>query len=153
FGTGPYTVESFKPGDLVTYVRNPNYREPAKPFFDRIEMKGGGDATSAARAVLQTGEYDYAWNLQVEWPVLEEIQKGGKGALVTAPGGGLELLLLNQTDPGKEVEGEKSSLKAPHPFLTDAKVRQAMALAVDRETMAKQLYGQTGEAAVNLLTT
>ncbi|HEY3110434.1 MAG TPA: ABC transporter substrate-binding protein, partial [Chloroflexota bacterium] len=60
FGTGPYMVESFKPGDLVVYTRNPNYREPAKPSFDRIELKGGGDAASAARAVFQTGEYDYA---------------------------------------------------------------------------------------------
>src|SRR2546425_4584 len=34
--------------------------------FDQIEMKGGGDAPSAARAVLQTGEFDYAWNMQVE---------------------------------------------------------------------------------------
>ena len=34
-------------------------------------MKGGGDAVSAARAVLQTGEYDYAWNLQVEDEMLQ----------------------------------------------------------------------------------
>ena len=33
---------------------------PNRPYFDTIEMKGGGVATSAARAVLQTGEYDYA---------------------------------------------------------------------------------------------
>jgi peptide/nickel transport system substrate-binding protein len=153
FGTGPYIVESFKPGDLVVYARNPNYRQPGKPAFDRVEIKGGGDAASAARAVFQTGEYDYAWNLQVEWPVLQEIEKGGKGSLVTAPGGGLELLLLNQTDPGQEIEGEKSSLKAPHPFLADAKVREALALAIDRETMAKQLYGAIGEPAANVLTT
>jgi peptide/nickel transport system substrate-binding protein len=153
FGTGPYVVEAFKPGDLVIYARNPNYREPSRPSFDRIELKGGGDAASAARAVFQTGEYDYAWNLQVEWAVLQEIEKGGKGGLVTAPGGGLELLLLNQTDPTQEIDGEKSSLKAPHPFLTDPKVREALALAIDRETMARQLYGATGEAAANVLTT
>jgi peptide/nickel transport system substrate-binding protein len=153
FGTGPYLVEAFKPGDLVIYARNPNYRDAARPSFDRVELKGGGDAASAARAVLQTGEYDYAWNLQVEWAVLQDIEKGGKGALVTAPGGGLELVLLNQTDPTRELDGEKSSLKAPHPFLADARVREALALAIDRETMARQLYGPTGEAAANVLTT
>ena len=58
---------------------NPNYHQPNKPYFDAIEMKGGGDAVSAARAVLQTGEYDFAWNLQVEDDILQRLEKGGKG--------------------------------------------------------------------------
>ena len=33
----------------------------------------------AARAVLQTGEYDYAWNLQVEDDILLRMEQGGKG--------------------------------------------------------------------------
>jgi peptide/nickel transport system substrate-binding protein len=44
-------------------------------------MKGGGDAVSAARAVLQTGEYDYAWNLQVEDEVLKRMETGGRGKI------------------------------------------------------------------------
>ncbi|HEY3109098.1 MAG TPA: peptide ABC transporter substrate-binding protein [Chloroflexota bacterium] len=153
FGTGPYLVKEFKPGDLVVYEPNPNYRDPARPFFDRIDLKGGGDAPSAARAVFQTGEYDYAWNLQVEWAVLQDIEKAGKGQLITSAGGGVEQLHLNQSDPNKEVDGERSSLKAPHPFLADPKVRAALALAIDRETMARQLYGATGDATPNVLTT
>jgi peptide/nickel transport system substrate-binding protein len=153
FGTGPYLVKDFKPGDLVVYEPNPNFRDPARPFFDRIDMKGGGDAASAARAVFQTGEYDYAWNLQVEWPVLEGLEKAGKGILITSAGGGVEQIHLNQTDPNKEVDGERSSLKTTHPFLTDPKVREALSLAIDRETMAKQLYGSTGDATSNVLTT
>ena len=70
----------FKPGDAVTYEINPNYREANAPFFDKVECKGGGDAASAARAVLQTGDYDYAWNLQVEAAILTQLQQtGGKG--------------------------------------------------------------------------
>jgi peptide/nickel transport system substrate-binding protein len=64
-GTGPYLFKDFRPGDLVSGVINPNYHQPNRPYFDAVEMKGGGDAASAARAVLQTGEYDFAWNLQV----------------------------------------------------------------------------------------
>ena len=153
FGTGPYMVQDFKPGDVLTLVPNPNYREPNKPYFSEIDIKGGGDAPSAARAVLQTGEYDYAWNLQVEANVLNGLMQGGKGELVTGPGGGVEQILMNQSDPNTDVGGERSSLKAPHPFLTDIKVRQAMALAIDRDTMAKQLYGPTGNATSNVLTT
>src|SRR5262249_13837062 len=121
FGTGPYTVQDFKPGDLVTLVPNPNYREPNKPFFSEINIKGGGDATSAARAVLQTGEYDYAWNLQVEVQVLQGLMQSGKGELITGPGGGVEQVLMNQADPNNEVDGERASPKSKHPFLTDIK--------------------------------
>jgi len=153
FGTGPYMVDNFKSGDSVVYVANPNYRDPAKPAFGRVEMKGGGDAVSAARAVFQTGEYDFAWNLQVEWQVLEELMKAGRGTLLTLPGIGVEAVHFNMTDPHKEVDGEKSSLKSKHPFLTDIKVRQALSLAIDRDTMAKQLYGETGVVALNVLTT
>src|SRR5699024_5319808 len=62
-GTGPYVVKSFAPSDSVEYEVNENYREPNKPFFSTVLLKGGGDAAAAARSVLQTAEYDYAWNL------------------------------------------------------------------------------------------
>ncbi|MGY4415369.1 ABC-type transport system substrate-binding protein [Bradyrhizobium sp. LB7.1] len=61
-GTGPYKFVEFKPGDLIRAERNPDYHVKNQPHFDTLEIKGGGDAVSAARAVLQTGEYDYAWN-------------------------------------------------------------------------------------------
>jgi peptide/nickel transport system substrate-binding protein len=152
FGTGPYITQEFKPGDVLTLVANPNYREPNKPFFSQINIKGGGDAVSAARAVLQTGEYDYAWNLQVEAQVLNQLLQAGKGELVTSAGGGVEQLFFNMADPTTEVDGERSSPRSTHPFLTDQRVRQAMALAIDRENISKQLYGQTGEPTSNVLT-
>src|SRR5262245_35775232 len=65
-GTGPYRFVDFRPGDIVRGEINPSYHVAHRPFFDSIEMKGGGDAASAARAVLQTGEYDFAWNVQVD---------------------------------------------------------------------------------------
>ena len=48
-------------------------------------MKGGGDAVSAARAVLQTGEFDYAWNMQVEDEILKRLEAGGKGRVEITP--------------------------------------------------------------------
>ncbi len=153
FGTGPYKVETFRPGDLVVYSINENYRDPSKPAFQQVQIKGGGDAVSAARAVLETGEYDYAWNLQVEWPVLEAMTRAGKGVVFTEGGSGVEQIYCNMTDPNKEVDGQRASVKAPHPFLNDLKVRQAFGLALDRETMAKQLYGQEGDPTANVLTT
>ena len=82
-GTGPYKVSDFKSGDVVTYEINSDYYEPGKPFFDTVILKGGGDAASAARGVLQTGEVDWAWNLQIEPSVLSGL---GSGAARSSPG-------------------------------------------------------------------
>lgn len=154
-GTGPYMVEDFKPGDLVIYKPNPNFREQGKPFFERIELKGGGDPTTAARAVFQTGEYDYSWNLQVEAPVLQDIMNGGKGDLLNPGGSGVEQIYFPFMDNTKEVNGERGAPGTQHPFLKDIKVREAMALAIDRQTIVKQLYGDglLGEVTSNILTT
>ena len=73
-GTGPYRVTTFKPGDVVVYEPNPHYRNPVS--FERVELKGGGDAASAARAVMQTGDADFAYNIQVEAPILKQLESG-----------------------------------------------------------------------------
>lgn len=151
-GTGAYAVSQFKPGDSVIYQPNPHYRQPESQNFERIEIKGGGDATSAARAVLQTGDADFAYNLQVESNILDELSKGNKGKIITNFGSQSERILLNYTDPNQETpEGERSSVKFPHPFLSDVKVRQAFGLGIDKETIANQLYGVTGKSTSNFL--
>jgi peptide/nickel transport system substrate-binding protein len=150
-GTGPFKVKEFKPSDHVNYVAFDQYHEPGLPHFDSIYMKGGGDAESAARAVLQTGEFDWGWNIQAEPDVLAQMEKAGKGKVNITPGGSIERILLNYTDPNKTVDGERSSVKAPHPFFTDPKVRQAFGLAVQRDVIAKQLYGAGGRATANIL--
>lgn len=150
-GTGPYMFKDFKPGDLVTGVINPNYHQANKPYFDSVEMKGGGDAVSAARAVLQTGEFDFAWNLQVEDEILTRLEKGGKGRVSITPGGNIEFLLFNQTDPWTEVDGERSSKKTKHPVLSDPEVRKAIALLVDNKSIQEHIYGRTGPATRDYL--
>jgi peptide/nickel transport system substrate-binding protein len=130
---------------------NTNYHMENRPYFDSIEMKGGGDAVSAARAVLQTGEFDFAWNMQVEDEVLSRLEKGSKGRVVISEGGNVEHIQLNTTDPWTEVDGERSSLKTKHPILSDTAVRQALALLVDKASIEKYIYGRTGLATANFI--
>jgi len=150
-GTGPYKYVDFKPGDMVRGELFSGYHMPNRPYFDTIEMKGGGDAVSAARAVIQTGEFDYAWNMQVEDEILKRMEQGGKGKADIVAGGNIEHIQINFTDPNKDVDGERSSVKAPHPFLTDPAVRQALNLLVDRASVQEQIYGRTGIATANFL--
>jgi peptide/nickel transport system substrate-binding protein len=150
-GTGPYKFVDFKPGDMVRGELNPNYHMPNRPYFDTIEMKGGGDAVSAARAVLQTGEFDYAWNIQVEDEILKRLEAGGKGRTDISGGGNIEHIQLNSTDPVTEVDGERSSLKTKHFAFSDPAVRQAMALLIDRQSVQDHIYGRTGIATGNFV--
>ena len=150
-GTGPYMFKDFKPGDMVSGVINPNYHMANKPYFDAIEMKGGGDAVSAARAVLQTGEYDFAWNLQVEDEILLRLEKDGKGKCVISPGGNIEHMQLNTTDPWTEVDGERAKLGTKHPTLQYPEVRQALTMLVDKASVEKFIYGRTGLATANFV--
>lgn len=153
-GTGPYMVDEFRPNDVVTYVANPNYREEGKPGFDRVILKGGGDAESAARAVLETSEADYAWNLQISPAVLSGMEAAGNGQVVVAFASSVERLMLNQTDvspdnPNRSVWMADGS--NAHPFLTIPAVADALSLAIDRDIIAGQLYGAGGKKACNVI--
>ncbi len=150
-GTGAYKFTDFTPGDMVRGAINTNYHQANKPFFDSIEMKGGGDAVSAARAVLQTGEYDFAWNLQVEDEILVKLEAGGKGKVVIIPSGDIEFIQCNFTDPAVEVDGERSSIKTKHPILTDPAVRQALSLLVDRASIQQFIYGRAGVGTADFI--
>jgi peptide/nickel transport system substrate-binding protein len=151
-GTGPYKVAEFRPGDVVVYEINESYREADKPYFTQVELKGGGDATAAARAAFESGEVDWAWNLQVEKAVLEPMAEGSDiGTLVITPSVNVERLIVNFADPNTEVDGARSEPTTTHPFLSDKAVRQALALAADRDTVAEQLYGPAGTATPNIL--
>ena len=150
-GTGPYAFVDFKPGDVVLAKRNPDYHVANRPHFDTLEVKGGGDAVSAARAVLQTGEYDYAWNMQVEDEILQRLEAAGKGKVSINSSGNVEFIQLNVTDPWTEVDGERSSVKTKHPLFSDPAVRQAINLLIDRASIEKFIYGRTGFATANFL--
>src|SRR5213594_729675 len=82
---------------------------------------------------------------------MRRMEQGGKGKFETSPSGNIEHIQCNQTDPWKEVDGERSSVKAPHPFLTDPAVRQALSLLVDRNSIQEQIYGRHGQATANYL--
>ena len=155
-GTGPFMVEDFRPNDVVTYVRNPNFRDAAmgKPFFDRVVFKGGGDAESAARAVLETGEADYAWNLQISPAVLDSMEAAGNGQIAVAFGQAIETIWINPTDvspdnPNRSVWMADGS--NAHPFLTNKTITRAMSMAIDTTIIAEQLYGRSGYATCNFI--
>ncbi|MCP4818690.1 MAG: peptide ABC transporter substrate-binding protein [Shimia sp.] len=151
-GTGPFVVTDFRTNDVIQYEANPNYRDPAKPAFATVTFKGGGDATGAGRAVLETGEFDYAWNLQLAPDVIAKMEEGGKGKAIAGFGPLVERLEMNLTDPSSSLEeGVRSTVAAPHPFLSDMNVRKALSMAIDRELLVEIGYGKAGKVTCDLV--
>jgi peptide/nickel transport system substrate-binding protein len=151
-GTGPFVVTDFKVNDVVTLAANPNYRDPAKPAFATMTLKGGGDAAAAARAVLETGEFDYAWNTQINPEQQAQMSAAGKGVLLNGFGTLVERIETNMTNPSPDLpEGERSTPKHPHPFLTDINVRKALSMAIDRQILVDIGYGSAGRPTCNLV--
>ncbi len=151
-GTGPYMVSEFRPADTVFFEMNPNYWDAGKPYFDTVEMIGGGDATSAARAVIVTGEADWAWNIQVEADILDALEEqGDEGFVLAFPGTSAERIMVNFADPWTETDGARAEPATPHPFLVDHAIRNAIGLSIQRDVVADELYGPGGVATANNL--
>jgi peptide/nickel transport system substrate-binding protein len=150
-GTGPFRVTEFRPNDVISLEANPNYRDPAKPAFATMTFKGGGDAAAAGRAVLETGEFDYAWNLQLAPDVLAKMAAAGKGKAISAFGSLVERIEMNMTDPDPALGEERSTTKHPHPILSNMRVRKALSMAIDRHLLVEIGYGQAGRPTCNLV--
>lgn len=153
-GTGPYKVREFRASDVVTYDVNDNFRDQNKPFFRSVTWKGGGDPEATARALFQTGDIDYAWNLQVDATTLRNLSQNSQtGNLVTVFGSSVERIELNFSNPAASLGDRRSEPDTRHPFFADKGVRRALAMATNRDAIAQRLYGDGvfGKATCNVL--
>lgn len=148
-GTGPYRVvgtirrqevlflgTELVPTNKIVFEPNPYYREPDKPHFRRVEVRGGGTTSQAYRVVLEDGDADYAYNIQIGPEEQRRLEARGEGRVRANPTANISFLVLNLADPRRGSEPD-----APNPVLDDPLVRQAIAHAVDRERIAREVYG------------
>lgn len=161
-GTGPYYVTEFRNEDVliiggnavttnkIIYEINPYYRDPNKPFFSKVELSGGGDLDTAV-AAGKDGLVDFVWNTAVSEDELVDAESTGKALAIGAPSSFVERIMFNFSDPNQETaDGERSSIQFPNPILSDPLVRQAIAMAIDREAIAAP-YGRVGALTTNIL--
>ena len=65
FGTGPFILEEWLPGERATLVRNPDYWEEGRPYLDEIVFVGMAEAATRAEA-LKSGDVDLVYNLETQ---------------------------------------------------------------------------------------
>ncbi|MCQ0092599.1 peptide ABC transporter substrate-binding protein [Roseovarius sp. M141] len=150
-GTGPFRVVNFRPGDAARFDANPAYRAPDAPAFGAVLLKGGGSAIAAGRAVLETGEFDYAWNLQLSPDVLSAMAAKDNGQVVTAFSTLVERMALNLPEPAPRGSSTRGPNPIPHPAMADIAVRRALSMALDRTLMTQIGYGTAGRVTCNIV--
>jgi peptide/nickel transport system substrate-binding protein len=162
-GTGPFRVVEFVNEDVlivggdavkttkIVYEANPEFRDPDRPAFARVELRGGGGDAVVASQLMSAGESDYAWNLVINDDEIAAIESTGKSKVETISGAFTERIMLNFSDPDQATaDGERSSAQFPNPAISDAAVRLAIAQGVDRAAITA-LYGRGGTPAETLL--
>lgn len=161
-GTGPFRATAYEPQETlflgneiiqtyrILFEANPNFREPGKPYIDRVILHAGSTINEAAHQVLERGNAHYAWNLLLDTQRLQELETAEYGYIATNFGTRVERLLLNRSDWRVTIDGERSHRDSQNPFFSDPLVRQAISLAIDRDEIAA-LYGPTGQPTANIL--
>ncbi len=120
-GTGPYVLASREPGRGFVFERNPHYRGAA-PGFARIEFQVVPEAAERERR-LRAGEVDLINDVEPE----TARRLRADPAFRVATGSGTRVLFLGM-----------ALQRAPY---SDARVREALELAIDREELARRVYG------------
>ncbi len=151
-GTGPFMAtediyEEWLGGDVLTLVRNPYYRNPQvvdeTVKFDKIEMHFFDDATAMVIA-LEMGDLDVAKLPPPEYTVLKgKVESGTVHDIETFDGPRCDQywtnILINFNNAG------------PNPSRLDPIIRQAMAIATNKNYINDNFYLGFGEPGSTLV--
>ncbi len=124
---GPYLITGYDTGSRVVLERNPRW-DGRRPYFDRVVIKTIGN-TAALQTNLLSGDVDMV---------------PGEGVGLTLD----QVLTLQKQYPDRFAYAYKPDLAYTHidlqldnPILADARVRRALLLGIDRQSMVDKLMG------------
>ncbi len=143
-GAGPFVVSEWVSGESITLERNPNYFQVGKPGLDKLIFRIVPEP-AAQLALMMQGE------TQVQlWPGIDDVAEyaktvGDKAHEVLVPGVWNMAIDFNMSKPFDKDPGATP----PHPILGDLRVRQAIAHAIDYDTLIKDVLRNTVKPSTN----
>ncbi|MBT9314554.1 ABC transporter substrate-binding protein [Leptothoe spongobia] len=130
-GGGAYKLDTFKPEERVTLVRNDDWKSGPAPAIEKIIWLNVPEAGNR-RALLEKGDVDI--NYEVSEKDISELKATGKYTVVSTP---IENCLYTI-----DLNAQPELAGAPNPF-SDVKVRQAVAYAMPYDAIVDTaLYGE-----------
>lgn len=132
-GTGPFKFDSFTEDQEVVLTANANYFGGA-PGFERLRVKIIPD-NSTRESELRKGSVDLAINADFDPVTVEGLQKAEGLKVETLDGTNITHLGVNVQDP----------------ILKDVRIRQALAFAIDRESIIRDVLRGQARSAHSIL--
>jgi peptide/nickel transport system substrate-binding protein len=130
---GPYILEEWETDDHLTFVRNPNYFEEGKPHIDEIFVRIVPESSVVQQLMLE-GDVDFQ-----QWPTetaADAYTEADNVEVSFAPNDRWVMrLFLNGA-----AKGEVDPVEFPHPILSDVRVRQALRMALDIDTISEEIF-------------
>ncbi len=135
-GTGPFKLDVWESGQYIQLSANENFREEGKPVLDGLTFLVVPDEAVRTQMMIAGDAEVMLWAGQ---EAEEQIVASGVGSSRTAPGIWVMELRFNLSmpfdgDPGPE---------PPHPILGDVRVREAIAMGIDRDRINNELLSDT----------
>jgi peptide/nickel transport system substrate-binding protein len=131
--SGPYILEEFVTNDHLTFVKNPNYFEEGKPSIDKVIVKIVPEQ-SVRRTMMLEGDADHHM-----WPpdaIIEEYNASDNVRVEVSPTDRWVMrLFMNEA-----AYGTTDPVATPHPFFSDLRVRKAVRMAVDVDTIINDIF-------------
>jgi peptide/nickel transport system substrate-binding protein len=131
--SGPYVLEEWVQGDHLTLVRNPNYYEEGKPYIDQVIIRIVPEQP-VRKTMMVEGEVDL--NFWLDEPTMDDIKDEPNVRLAFSPYNRWVMRLI----PNEAEKGSLDSEENPHPFFKDVRVRHALRMAIDVDTLVNDIF-------------
>jgi peptide/nickel transport system substrate-binding protein len=130
---GPYVLTEWVAGNHMTFARNPYYFEAGKPAIDEIVVQIIPDENVRKQMLIQ-GDADLdMWTTE---PVIAELQNESNVVVSLSPYTRWVMRIVFNL----AAKGTTDPVATPHPILSDVRVRRAIRMAIDPETISKEFF-------------
>lgn len=130
---GPYVLDEWAAGDHMTFVKNENYYVKGKPEIDRIIVRVIPDR-EVRKTMLINGDADLdMWTTE---PVIADLKDEPNVEVSMSP----ENRWVMRIFFNLAAKGTTDPDAAPHPILSDVRVRRAIRMAIDVDTISKEFF-------------
>jgi peptide/nickel transport system substrate-binding protein len=131
--SGPYLLEEWSVGDHLFFKRNPNYFEPGKPSIEQIFVQIVPEE-SVRKQMISQGDADLLmWATET---VINDLIDQPNVEISISPSSRWVMRLF----PNQAAKGSTDPDAAPSPFFRDVRVRQALRMAIDVETISEKIF-------------
>ena len=149
-GNGPYIMESFAPGQRVVFRRNPHYwrRDEAgnaQPYIERVVWQIV-ESSESQLVRFRSGELDAIATDPRAFELLKREEKRGRFSIYEGgPDVATRFVGFNLNQASRKPDGEDPLVDPiKSRWFNTLAFRQAVAYAIDRETMTNNIYRGLG---------